>query len=113
MFSAYSMGSNIVYICCVEFQTFRLIKKVVSFKWTTAVFRSQNSDWTTDWKIDVRIPAVGIFLLFSKSWRPALKNTQPPLQWVKVEVEWYWPRTSSSTCYMPSWHEQGQYLVLG
>jgi len=25
MFSAYSMGSHIVYICCVEFQTFRLI----------------------------------------------------------------------------------------
>jgi len=25
MFSAYSMGSNIVYICYVEFQTFRLI----------------------------------------------------------------------------------------
>jgi hypothetical protein len=24
MFSAYSMGSHIVYICCVEFQTFRL-----------------------------------------------------------------------------------------
>jgi hypothetical protein len=25
MFSAFSMGSHIVYICCVEFQTFRLI----------------------------------------------------------------------------------------
>jgi hypothetical protein len=25
MFSAYSMGSHIVYICCVAFQTFRLI----------------------------------------------------------------------------------------
>jgi hypothetical protein len=25
MFSAYSMGCHIVYICCVEFQTFRII----------------------------------------------------------------------------------------
>ena len=25
MFSAYSMGFHIVYICCVEFQIFRLI----------------------------------------------------------------------------------------
>jgi len=25
MFSAYSVGFNIVYICCVEFQTFGLI----------------------------------------------------------------------------------------
>jgi methylglyoxal synthase len=25
MFSPYSMGSHTVYICCVEFQTFRLI----------------------------------------------------------------------------------------
>jgi len=25
MFSAHSMGSHIVYICCVEFQAFRLI----------------------------------------------------------------------------------------
>jgi hypothetical protein len=28
MFSAYTRGSHIVYICCVEFQTFRLIKKL-------------------------------------------------------------------------------------
>jgi hypothetical protein len=26
MFSAYSMGSHIVYICCVEIQSFKLIK---------------------------------------------------------------------------------------
>jgi hypothetical protein len=25
MFSAYSMGSHIVYICCIKFQIFRLI----------------------------------------------------------------------------------------
>jgi len=29
MFSAYSIGSRIIYICCVEFQTFRLINSSI------------------------------------------------------------------------------------
>jgi len=37
MFSAYSMGSHIVYICCVELQTFRLINCSI-FKVLTNVF---------------------------------------------------------------------------
>jgi len=37
MFSAYRMGSHIVYICCVQFQTFRLINSSV-FNILTNVF---------------------------------------------------------------------------
>jgi len=37
MFSAYSMGSHIVYTCCVEFQTFRLVNCSV-FNILTNVF---------------------------------------------------------------------------
>jgi hypothetical protein len=37
MFSTYSMGSHIVHICCVEFQTFRLINCSV-FDILTTVF---------------------------------------------------------------------------
>jgi len=37
MFSAYSMGAHIFYICCVEFQTFRL-KNYSTFNILTNVF---------------------------------------------------------------------------
>jgi hypothetical protein len=30
MFNAYSMGSHIVYICCVEYQTYRLIFNILT-----------------------------------------------------------------------------------